>query len=512
MYRVLIVDDEKIERTGIKFLLGQIDCSFETYEAVNGKEAEEWLRDNQADILITDIKMPFMDGLELLEQIDQLYPDMVKIIISGYGEFSYAKKAIRYGVEEYILKPVDPEDFKVSIEKVVQTLDEKRAVEASKQIRVVFFKEYVLNALLNGMPVEELEKMSIGYYPLDFLRDYRRMMLVEVTGEFFDNKDFSEVPFGSWKMHAPVDHLNMNARQSILFFTEECENWKELAKNICENIQTKCGDKLKCYVAVSSGISTPSQIPERYKELEFLMENRFYSLESSIYMAEHEVNAVVDVCLDDDTLMKQLKQDIRGKNLISLREHFEMLFSSYRKGQKFSQIYVKFMSTNLLKMVSEAIPHKTEDQTNEDVEKLYNAVGIFEILEILEENIRMFEDYVQKDFGVMRREVEEVKKYIYTHYGEELSVDILAEQVYLTPGYLSTIFRKETGQNLSKFIKAYRMEKAREMLENTREKIVTISEKVGYPNTSYFCQNFREYFGISPQKYRDKGEAYEQNP
>ena len=121
MYRVLIVDDEKIERTGIKFLLGQIDCSFETYEAVNGKEAEEWLRDNQADILITDIKMPFMDGLELLEQINQLYPDMVKIIISGYGEFSYAKKAIRYGVEEYILKPVDPEDFKVSIEKVVQT-------------------------------------------------------------------------------------------------------------------------------------------------------------------------------------------------------------------------------------------------------------------------------------------------------------------------------------------------------------------------------------------------------
>ena len=265
-------------------------------------------------------------------------------------------------------------------------------------------------------------------------------------------------------------------------------------------------------MAVSSGISTPSQIPERYKELEFLMENRFYSLESSIYMAEYEVNAAADVCLDDDTLMKQLKQDIRGKNLISLREHFEMLFSSYRQGKKFSQIYVKFMSTNLLKMVSEAIPHKTEDQTNEDVEKLYNAVGIFEILEILEENIRMFEDYVQKDSGVMRREVEEVKKYIYTHYGEELSVDILAEQVYLTPGYLSTIFRKETGQNLSKFIKAYRMEKAREMLENTHEKIVTISEKAGYPNTSYFCQNFREYFGISPQKYRDKGEAYEQNP
>ena len=83
MYRILIVDDEKIERVGLKFLLGQLDRSFEIYEAVNGKEAVAWLQNNQADILITDVKMPFMDGLELLENVYQEHPDMVKIIISG---------------------------------------------------------------------------------------------------------------------------------------------------------------------------------------------------------------------------------------------------------------------------------------------------------------------------------------------------------------------------------------------------------------------------------------------
>ena len=88
---------------------------------------------------------------------------------------------------------------------------------------------------------------------------------------------------------------------------------------------------------------------------------------------------------------------------------------------------------------------------------------------------------------------------------------MLAERVFLTPSYLSTIFKKETGQNLSKFIKICRMEKAREMLEGTKDKIVSISEKVGYPNVSYFCQSFREYYGMTPQKYRDQGENAEQD-
>ena len=88
---------------------------------------------------------------------------------------------------------------------------------------------------------------------------------------------------------------------------------------------------------------------------------------------------------------------------------------------------------------------------------------------------------------------------------------MLAERGFLAPRYLSTISKKETGQNLSKFIKICRMEKAREMLEGTKDKIVSISEKVGYPNVSYFCQSFREYYGMTPQKYRDQGENAEQD-
>lgn len=100
-----------------------------------------------------------------------------------------------------------------------------------------------------------------------------------------------------------------------------------------------------------------------------------------------------------------------------------------------------------------------------------------------------------------------VKEYIHNHYSEELGAQQLADMVYLAPSYLSSLFKKETGQNLSKYIKQYRMEKAKELLTDTNMKIVNISEKTGYPNVSYFCQSFREYFGVSPQKFRDKGEV-----
>jgi two-component system response regulator YesN len=126
------------------------------------------------------------------------------------------------------------------------------------------------------------------------------------------------------------------------------------------------------------------------------------------------------------------------------------------------------------------------------------------VLVVINRNI----DRLEQEFGcnpqMNHREIESVKKYIYENYSKEISVDYLAEMVYMAPSYLSHVFKKETGQNLSKFIKAYRMEKAREMLEETHNKIVNISLEVGYPNVSYFCQSFREYFGVSPQKFRDQ--------
>ena len=104
----------------------------------------------------------------------------------------------------------------------------------------------------------------------------------------------------------------------------------------------------------------------------------------------------------------------------------------------------------------------------------------------------------------MRREILEVLDYIGANYGQELSVEHLASIVYLTPDYLSRLFKKSMGKSISQYIRQFRMERARDLLTGTNRKVIDIGEAVGYPNYSYFCQSFREYFGSSPEKYRQE--------
>ena len=111
MIRILIVDDEKLERNGIKFLLKREPGEYQVLEAENGREALGLLQTEQVDILLSDVKMPYMNGLELSKHVREQYPDLPIIIFSGYNDFSYAREAIRYGVLDYVLKPVDPQEF-----------------------------------------------------------------------------------------------------------------------------------------------------------------------------------------------------------------------------------------------------------------------------------------------------------------------------------------------------------------------------------------------------------------
>ena len=247
-------------------------------------------------------------------------------------------------------------------------------------------------------------------------------------------------------------------------------------------------------------------IRSNFDVLEERMENKFYQTEYRVFMETEKEEGNLFVQIDDDTLMKKMKQDIKMKDISSLRQHFESMCEKYSRNNAFSQVYIKFIFSNLLKDFYENLPSGKEQKLDQEIEELYCSTDFQTVMEIINRNI----DRLEKEFAshpqVIHKEIESVKKYIYENYDKEISVDYLADMVYMAPSYLSHVFKKETGQNLSKFIKAYRMEKAKEMLEETHNKIVNISYAVGYPNVSYFCQSFREYFGVSPQRYRDQGD------
>lgn len=510
MYRILVVDDEKIERKGIGFLIKQMDVECELSEAVNGQAALEWLEENEADILLTDVKMPHMDGIELIKQLKErnINPKMKIVIISGYSDFEYAKLAVKMGVADYLLKPVDPREFEPTMKKIMDSIESEKLEAEFMEQSMSFMKQHYLYSLVNGLPVDEISQSQLDMLNI---KSYTRLMLMEFESTFFgkSDTDFAEnLATCLESLDKGFHYLNLNPEQGVILFTEnnnDEEFWKRAAKAVCGMIERVYGTSV--YIAVSRPFSKHEEIVKAFEETENLMENRFYQNDTRIYLPYENGQSPLLVQIDDDTLMKQMKQDIKMKDAAGLREHFEKMCVKYRSKTDFSQVYIKFIFSNLLKDFYDILPDVNELELNKEIDRLYRSTDFQTVIDIININIDRIESTFSKNPKMIHREIEDVKQYIYEHYGEEIGVESLADLVYMAPSYLSCIFKKETGQNLSKFIKAYRMEKAKEMLEDTQKKIVTISNDVGYPNVSYFCQSFREYFGVSPQKFRSQGDV-----
>ena len=185
---ILIVDDEAIERKGLIMLLKREKIDAQIREASNGKQALDKLEEKPADLMLTDIKMPFMDGLELTDICSKKYPDMRMVIFSGYGEFEYARKAMNSGVTNYILKPVDPSEFHKTIEKVTKEMNEAAIEHENRDRRSDFILEHVLLELLNGKDLETLDPSIRKMIPDGFAEDITVMALLSFDHDFFGIK------------------------------------------------------------------------------------------------------------------------------------------------------------------------------------------------------------------------------------------------------------------------------------------------------------------------------------
>ena len=193
MYTYLIVDDEMIERKGIRMLLSRMNIRENILEASNGEEALEVFEKEKIDVLLTDINMPFMDGIELLSRIHEAYPGTETVIFSGYDEFSYAKKAISYGVFAYILKPVNPEEFKKVVGEITEKLAKSEREEKRKDESMEFLREHLLYLMVNGQSRSTMQEKTQMLLDMSFVRDFCRMVLLECANNYFEQVNSEQI-------------------------------------------------------------------------------------------------------------------------------------------------------------------------------------------------------------------------------------------------------------------------------------------------------------------------------
>jgi len=508
MLKILIVDDEFIERDGIIFLIKKFSFDFDIKECSDGEEALKYLKENSVDILLTDVKMPFMDGIELSQNSKLIHPNLKIIIVSGFGEFEYAKKAISLGVNDYILKPINQLELKKTIENVIEEVKQEKKENQKREIRSFTEKEHVLLKIISGISIENIrERFSLDTYT-DFINQYKKMILIEFDNDFFHNHQEFIKEIQS-NMEIKTDYLNLNPQQSIFFLFDVMD--ESILKNICMKIHNRIVKdyEVKCYFAISNLLTSPYTISEEYSNIEQIMEQRFFISNKYVFYKNLEIPLELTDEKFDDTMFKNIQHDIKVKDFYSLRKHVDFLIKKFSAKNTFSQIYVKFILSNIYQSIYKEIQKVSEVDLNGKIDKIYYSRTIQEISEILDNIINKMEKQFSKESFNDRHEIDLVKSYIYENYGSDLSLERLAEYIYMTPSYLSSIFKKETGMGINSFMKNYRMEKAKDMLENTNIKIKNIGNLVGYSNTSYFCQSFREFYGLTPEKYRQRDEIDE---
>lgn len=507
MYTYLIVDDEPIERKGLRMLLNRLNVDCQIIEASNGEDALGVLEKEQVDILLTDINMPFLDGIGLLEQVSRRYPGLPSVIFSGYNEFDYAKKAIAYGVSAYILKPVNPEEFTRVIGDVQAKLEQSNLEKKRKDESMDFVKEHLLYLMVNGQSRANLEDKAGKLVDLNFVSQYVRMMLIECSNNFFEQIDAAAIAELKAGVRNEFQYLNLNPQQSVLlFYKEPFGGWEVLGQRILSFLKNTW--QQDCFLALSSDMQKEEkELSAWFSQVEKLMEQKFYHTSTRVFMPFQEELASTSVQTDAEILIQQIQQDIKVKDMDCLKEHFRQFCDRYQSQTNFSQIYIKFMFSNLLKEIYDNLSDMDEQTLNREIDQLYHCNDMKSMIELIQAAINKLEKTLMFDKGSKRKEVEKIQQYVRLHYSDSgLGVDQLAWEVNMTPNYLSSIFKKETGENLSAYLKRFRMERARELLAGTNEKIGDICIMCGFVNVSYFCQSFREYFGVSPKKYREQGE------
>jgi len=531
-YSLLMVDDEQ---EVIDVMVRKLDWDAMGFtvcgRAENGIEALELAKELQPDVVMMDIKMPFMDGLEVSSQLKQLFPDIVIIICSGFDEFEFAKEAIALGVEDYLLKPVDSDEIIRVLEKVHGQLDSERARRSGVQELEKYYKkslpmlrENFLDMLVEGPITEERLRDGITEYKLDLSSRYYVVSVIHVSTSDMPenmsprlaqlsvrqlceewNKDLEGMYIFNYRGHivsiTPMDDLSgMNQ------FTDNCARFCRLAKHSC---------KVTVTVGIGVAVTDPKEIYVSYKSAREAVSYRvLYGCGTAININEINPDEDYSGVDGDEKLQKIFKQIKMGSS-----QDVENAVADYTASLVESRMNINRFRLELMDTVTRfykfCINNDVESDKifggKDDDSDLYaqlvqmgsaDEIGhrIKEISLKIREELMSSRD--SKTGSLIKRAEDYVRD---NYYNPELTVDMVCSELNLSAAYFSTVFKKETGKTFITYLTDYRMKEAVRLLIEENEKTYIIAERVGYSDANYFSYVFKKQFGVSPTIYKRQG-------
>ena len=524
MIRILIVDDEILVRIGLKTIIPMENPEFQIIgEASNGREAMNILETSPCDLVLTDIRMQDMDGLELMEHIRERWPGMKCIILSNHNDFPYVQKAIRLGAVDYLIKvEMEPAELMRKLY-AIQDLREAERQKSQEAIqlenRLTRFsreiKERRLREILLARTTRSEAESTFSEFQISGFKLPVHVIVIQI--ERYRNL-LEENRFKSQKlMHYTVSNvLEEIMRKYAKGELVEIDNGKfcilleRFTPTMLEEMRNAAATFLK--LSISFGASRPvidiHSIPKAYAEAEEALQYRFYT--GYGHVIQHERLPEKNGNAPGSWNIKKWEPFVEHLDLQGMRKEFGTWADSAAAEmalvpQAAREHVVRLLDLLALNLQEEegslyAVPPHEGQFPYQAIREMET---LSDIRQWFEGWLPLYLQYRKEQLNrKLRPEIQAVIRIIHEQYSLPLKVGELAAQVGFTENYLSILFRKETGQTITDFLVQYRMKKARELLKDPQNKIYEISERVGYPDPNHFSRSFKQTEGMYPTEYR----------
>lgn len=504
MYKLLIVEDSEIERTGIHYLLDEYHFPFEIREMENGRLALSEIvnRTFIPDLLLTDIRMPIMNGLELAQKVRNLYPNMPIIFFSGYADFEYAKAAIDLKATKYILKPLIPSEFEETMKQVLLLLDEKQQEKTNKDLFENIISTQICHKLITGTPFDAIMS-SYSMEQLNFIYLFKNLILIEFDSSFFDksNEELEQFTEMTANISGGLPVILDSSQAALLInTTRNAQNLKDICIKLYDALIERY--QASCYIALGAPITSPHMLKESYDLAVSYLSSHFFTPDEHIYGFSQHVKPDF-VSYPFENLLEEISNALKLSDMELLTQNIHALLEKCTQASSGSSVYIRYIYCKVLEAFYGQLKNTLDENFLIDaLDTVYKTPTIKELHQKLEEMLDMLICKKQEAVPSAQHSIRMIKEYLNTHYQEDISLDFLSKQFYLSSRYISLLFIRETGIGLSRYLKKLRINKAADLLIHTNMKIHEISSSVGYTNTSYFCRCFRDEFRKTPEAYR----------
>lgn len=529
MYTLLIADDEPLIRNGIKNSIDWQSLGFsKIFLAEDGQEALDIIRVNKVDLVLTDIVMPFMDGLELTKILSKEYPDIHIVILTGHEDFEYARQSVDLGVKNYILKPAGADTMYKKMSEICEKLHmenrkkeyissiKKQLNQSAPVLRSQLLNHIVCTATSNlDMYLERCKSFQVelgdGPYEVALVE----LELSEISAEDYDLYLFASQNIA--KESVGDEHFVFEDGRERVVILFRCSLFGDDAHDIV--YQTLCVIQKAIYSYIKIGatcgsgsmVDAPERLHDSYLDAKKALECKYSLGGDNVYDIE-DLGYLEKSFFYPQKQIKNLINCIIFKGIDEVREAVTEVMNCISVGRSLSTPNIKMvyieMVTSFLRELSNL--KEVSEKIWSDGFDFYQAIDRLATPEKMKERLMLFAGEIHKEMQSVQTNssiqiIEKVKNYVNQNYKDpELSLNSAAEFASVSTGYLSGLFKKEAGTNFVKYLTDVRMKKSMELLRTTDMKTYEIAFETGFSNPHYFSISFKKYTGMSPSEFRQR--------